>query len=152
MKRMSALALAVAVPLFACSNSSGPDDDGDGNGSFSNQASATINSTSWSATSVLSNRVAAAGFVTITFVAHGPNDSHVSFGIANASVGTFSVAEGTANQADFKFGGKSYGQGESGTIRIDAITATGMRGSFTISAKTTQNENGSASGTFEAAF
>jgi hypothetical protein len=146
--------LAVLTALVACSSSSGPDDDdnNNNNGTFNNQASATINSTPWTSVTVLATRTAVQGIVAVTFVAHGASDTHVSFGIANASGGTYNLVDGGANQASFKFGGKSYGQGENGTIRIDQISATGMKGSFTINARTSAGESGSASGTFEARF
>ncbi|MEZ4785435.1 MAG: hypothetical protein R3F28_15350 [Candidatus Kapaibacterium sp.] len=123
----SLLALLLLTSLVACSDDN-PTDDGstdDPNNSteYKNEATAKINGTDWTATNIIATRNDAGGVTAITFTAFGANDSRISFGMAFGSVKEHTI-DGQVVQADFKYEGKSYGEGESGTITITNLTST----------------------------
>ncbi len=151
-----ALPLLLIVSLAACSDD-GPTDGNDdpnnnnNNNEYADEVTATINGESWTATNVIATRTEASGIVALSFVAYGPDDSHISFGIAFASQKTHTI-DGQAIQTDFDYAGESYGEKESGTITISNLSTEGMRGTFTINAETTDGESGTATGSFDIEF
>lgn len=150
------LALFFLVVFSAC----GGDDDnpadnngGDNNNTsgFKNEATATINGDAWTATNMIATRNAAGGIVALTFSAFGADESRIDFGIAFGSAKTFTI-DGTVVQANFKYGEELYGENETGTITVGTLTEKGMKGTFTINAKTTGGDAGTATGSFDVAF
>lgn len=151
----TALAMLCSIVIVSCGDDTPTNNNGGNNNNnttFTSKASGTMAGNAWTATSVLPGRHTGGGFVIVSYAAHGDNNSQLSFGIANASVNTFTVADATGNQASFSYGGKDYGENETGTITIQALTDKGMRGTFNITAKTSTGESATATGTFEAAF
>ena len=144
--------LLIAFGVASCSDDAPTNNTGNG-GTFKNEVSAMVNGATWTATSVIATRNDAGGLVILTFVAHGPNGSHIDFGIANASVKPFTI-DGSSVQAAFEIGGKTFGhnQNATGSITVSELTTKGIKGSFDISAQTSSGEAGTATGSFEAAF
>lgn len=153
------LVLLLALTVAACSSDSPTDNGNNGNngnnnnngGTFKNEVAGTVNGSQWTASNSIATRTDAGGLVILTFTAYGPNDSHISFGITNASVRTFSI-DGGPVQADIKYADESYGKDENGSIKIDVLTTAGMKGSFTINAKSSSGESGTATCNFDVEF
>lgn len=148
------LALFLLAAFVACGDDDNPSDNNGGNNNtntFKNETTATINGNSWTATNMNATRNDAGGIIPLTFVAYGPDDSNVTFGIAFGSAKAHTI-DGSAVQASFKYGGKSYGENETGTITITTLTDKGMKGTFTINAGTNGGEDGTATGSFDVAF
>jgi len=151
------LVLLLALTVAACGDDS-PTDNGNGGGNnntndatFKNEVTATVNGNAWAATNTIATRTDAGGLVVLTFVAYGPDNSNITFGLASASVRKHTI-DGGPVQAAIEYGGKTYGTGETGTITVDVLTAKGMKGSFSIDANTTKGEKGTATGSFDVEF